>query len=198
MKRNCDFVRTFATKTAIIVFCKEEILIWAIPPLSPQPSDLPDHTPPLFKIPLLDDIVRQTPIFKWMLLSSWYFECWESIYFGILFSDSKIQRFKIVIKPDLSDASLHFINKPEIVSNDLMGSRLLFELFHERYMICDDALVYFWRNNKSNLGAYAGLTFPLTNVVTRWHGQVDSLSPASGRYVYIDEDNWGIVVVDLF
>jgi len=63
-----DFVYTFATKTAIIVFCKEEILIWAIPPLSPQSSDLPDrfldndpiHIPPLFKIPFPDDVLRHT------------------------------------------------------------------------------------------------------------------------------------------
>ena len=188
----------FATKTALIVFCKEEILIWAIPPLSPRPSDLPNHTPPLFKIPFLVGIVRQTQICKWMLPSSWYFECWESIYLGMLFSDSKIQRFKVVIKPDLNDASLHFINKHEIISNELMGFIRPSELHHERYMICDDALVYFWGNNESNWGAYAGLTSPLTNVVTLWNGRVSSLSPTSGRIVYRDNEPGSIVVVDLF
>ena len=114
---------------------------------------------------------------------------------GILFSDSKLQRFKIAIKPDLSDASLHFINKSEIVSSDLKRSGIL----HERYMICDNALIYFWNNEKSNWGAYAGLTSPPTNVVTRWNGCVNSLSPTSGRIVYIDENRSGtIVVVDLF
>ena len=192
----------FATKTALIVFCKEEILIWAIPPLSPRPSDLPNHTPPLFKIPFLVGIVCQTQICEWMLPSSWYFECWESIYLGMLFSDSKIQRFKIDIKPDLSDASLHFINKLEIVSNDFMemGSWQPYdsEVFHERYMVCDDALVYFWRNNKRYWGTYAGLTSPLTNVVALLNGQVNSISPTSCRFVYIENWSKSIVVVDLF
>ena len=192
--------QTFATKTIIIIFCKEEMLIWAIPPLTPQPSDLPEdnnptHIPPLFKIPFPDGIIRSHKMFQWMLPSSRYFDCWESIHLGILFSDSKLQRFKIAIKPDLSDASLHFINKSEIVSSDLKRSGIL----HERYMICDNALVYFWNNEKSNWGAYAGLTSPPTNVVTRWNGCVNSLSPTSGRIVYIDENRSGtIVVVDLF
>ena len=89
----------------------------------------------------------------------------------------------------------YFINKSEIVSSDLKRSGIL----HERYMICDNALVYFWNNEKSNWGAYAGLTSPPTNVVTRWNGCVNSLSPTSGRIVYIDENRSGtIVVVDLF
>ena len=109
-------------KTAVIVLCKEGILIWAIPPLSPQPPDLPDHflathivhIPPLFKIPLPDGTVRRSDeIFKWMTPSSWYFGSWESLYFDILYTDSKLLRFKIIIKSDLGDASLHSIIKSE-------------------------------------------------------------------------------------
>ena len=71
----------------------------------------------------------------------------------------------------------------------------------------DDALVYFW-NNHETWGAYAGLmSAPFTNVVTRWTRNglrlVESLCPASGRFVYCAGDGGGtdckkLVVADLF
>jgi hypothetical protein len=173
-----------------------------MPPLSPQPSDLrhfldnnSTHIAPLLKIPLPDGIVRDTPILTWLTLSSWYFASWESVYFDIIYTDSTLQRFKIIIKPDLGDVSLQFLNRSEIISNDLMKSLELY-MICDGYMICDDALVYFW-NDRKGWGAFAGLTSaPFTNVVTRWNGLIDSLCPTSGRYVYCTSD--GIVVVDLF
>ena len=197
------------TKTAIVVFCKEAVLIWAIPPLSPQPSDLcehfldnnPTHIPPLLKIPFPDGIIRHTEILKWMTVSSWYFGS-ESIYFDIFYTDSKLQRFKIIIKPDLSDASLHFMNMSEIISYDLMKSLTAYEVCEE-YRICEDALVYFWNNNNKTSGTYAGLiSAPFTNVVTQRDGYLHSLCPTSGRFVYcIDDDVKGfvnMVVADLY
>jgi len=187
--------KTFATKTAIIVFCKEEILIWAIPPLSPQPSDLrhhldnnPSHIPPLFKIPFPDGIVHTHDIREWMTASSWYFGSWESVYFNILYMDSHLQKFKIIIKPDLSDASLHVINMSEIISDDLMKS-LAYNWNREGSRICEDSLVYFkfWNNRFYKLWeVWSELTgtAPLTNFVTRSNGPVESLCPASGRFVY--------------
>jgi len=72
------------------------------------------------------------------------------------------------------------------------------------FRICEDALVYYW-NYRKKWGTYAGLTSaPFTSVVTRWDGHVDSLCPASGRFVYCTDDGDGtfinrlIVVVDLF
>ena len=138
-----------------------------------------------------------------MTLSSWYFRS-ESIYFDIFYADSKLRRFKIVIKPDLSDASLHFINMSEINLDDYMLN-LESQNVHEGYHICEDALVYFW-NHRKTWGAYAVLTSaPFTNVVTRWNsdGRVGSLCPTSGRFVcwaYDDDGsfNYKIVVVDLF
>ena len=196
--------------TAIIVFCKEEILVWAIPPLlPPQTSDTPNdnnptHIPPLFKIPFPDAILRPAhEILDWMTLSSWCFGCWESIYFGILFSDSKLQRFKLIIKPDFSDASLHFVDMCEIISDGLIDSLDAYRCC-DGFRICEDALVYFW-NNRKTWGAYAGSTSaPFTNVVTRWDGHIDSLCPTSGRFVYCTDDGDGtsinrlIIVVDLF
>ena len=202
-------------KTAIIVFCKEEILIWAIPPLSPQSSNLPDHfhdnnsthIPPLFKIPFPDGTARHThEIDEWMIVSPWYFRSWDSVYFGILYTDSTLQRFKIIIKLDLSDASLHFINMFEIVSN---GPGLIESLESytdcDGFRICEDALVYFW-NNRKTWGVYAGLiSAPFTtNVLTNWDGHVDSLCPTSGRFVYCTGYGHGtfintlMVISDLF
>ena len=138
-----------------------------------------------------------------MPLSSWYFGS-ESIYFDILYKDSKLRRFKIIIKPDLSDVSLHFINMMSEINSDDLMLNLEIQNVHEGHRICEDTLVYFW-NNRLTWGAYVGLTSaPFTNVVTRWVGYVDSLCPTSGRFVYWtdggDESfiNYRIVVADLF
>jgi hypothetical protein len=184
-----------------------------MPPLSPQSSDLhhflnnnSTHIPPLLKIPFPDGFVRGIPIHSWLTVSSWYFGSWESVYFDILYTDSILQRFKIIVEPDLSEVSLHFINIFEItgISNELVtssyGNR---DRICRGYMICDDALVYFWNGRKMGR-AYTGLTTaPLTNFVTRYNGQIESICPTSGRFVYRtddrDHDNRRkIGVVDLF
>ena len=99
----------------------------------------------------------------------------------------------------------------EINSDDLMRFAE-YELSYERYMICDDALVSFWKHTYGSLdpewGAYTGLTSPpFTDMLMRRNGHVDSLCPTSGRYVYFDDDHddgslpvrtGSIVVVDLF
>jgi hypothetical protein len=133
-----------------------------------------------------------------MTLSSWYFGSWDSVYFDILFRDSKLQRFKVIVKPDLSDASLQFINTSEITSDDLMKFLEAYrDINHDGYRICEDALVNLWNNSfTSNFvnmsGAYTGLTSaPFTNIVTRWDGEVDSLCPTSGRFVYCTDSDDG-------
>ena len=111
----------------------------------------------------------------------------------IIRTQKKLQRFKIVIKPDLSDASLHVIDTSEIISDDLMEALKRYQSYDvcEGYQICEDALVFFW-NDRMTWGTYTGLTSaPFTNVVTRWDGNVDSLCPTSGRFVYCDNDVFG-------
>lgn len=196
-------MQTFATKTAIIFLDIEEIFIWAIPPLSPQPSDLrhfldnnSTHTPPLLRIPFPDGIVRTHENYRWLTVSSWYLSL-DSVYIDFFYT-SKLQRFNIIIKPDLSDASLHVINISNFISDDLMLS--LGEDYICDYRICEDAFVYFWNNSSSKTWvAYTGLiSAPFTNVLKQWNGQVGSLCPASGRFVYRFEDGEGrIAVVDL-
>ena len=144
-----------------------------------------------------------------MSLSSWYFGS-ESIYFDIFYTDSKLQRFKIIIKPDLSDASLHITNMSEIMLDDLTEWSESYRVC-EGYRICEDALVYFWNYRFESQILYTGLILtsadsaPFTNVVTQWNasGGIKSICPTSGRFVYSTNDNDGnlfrqIVVVDLF
>ena len=140
-----------------------------------------------------------------MTLSSWYFGS-ESIYFDLFYTDSILQRFKIVIKPDLSDISLHVIYTFETVSYDLIksfdSSRVC-----DGYQICEDALVYYW-NNIWSWGAYAGsLTSApsFTSGVTLWkrnlNAYVKSLCPTSGTFVYCTSDRSYIsdkIIVDDF
>ena len=192
-------------------------MIWAIPPLSPQQSDLhfidnnSTHIPPSFKIPLPDDILRHShEILGLMTVSSWYFGSGssESVYFDFFYT-SKIQKFKIIIKPDLSYASLHVINRiSELISDDLITSLGRYSTCKDQ--ICEDALVYL-RNipSRKTLGGYAGLILtsaPSFNVVMQWNGSVESICPASGRFVYWPRCRDGertfsrsrIVVIDLF
>ena len=120
--------------------------------------------------------------------------------------NSELQRFKIIIKPDLSDVSLHAINMPESIPDDFIFSP--YEICEE-YRICEDALVFFW-NNLETWGMYTGLTSaPFTNFFARWTWNVmgrcdlESLCPASGRFVCLDGGDESsfcrrIVVFDLF
>ena len=137
-----------------------------------------------------------------MTVASWYF---GSVYFDVLYSDSELQRFEIIIKPDLSDASLLPINVPEILPEIDFIFRAC-----EEYRICDNALIFFW-NNPKMWGTFTGLTSaPFTNIIARWtlnvsgHVNVKSLCPASGRFVYHDDgaDDGHLfrkmVVADLF
>jgi hypothetical protein len=159
-----------------------------------------------------------------MTVCSWYYRSWASLYFDVIYysdstpswdsgrhlldyiyNSSKLERFKIIVKPDLSDVSLKVINVPEVVSAGFMRS-LDSNRVSEGYRICEGALVYFWKDRRT-WGAHTGLTSaPFTNVVTQWNGSTDSLCPASGRFVYCtdnrddDEDfiTERLVVVDLF
>ncbi|KAF8805716.1 hypothetical protein BYT27DRAFT_6653622 [Phlegmacium glaucopus] len=68
-------LEVIATRKAIILLCEEDILVWAIPPLSPQPQPPnffdhnPTHIPSLFRIPLPDGILHHTEIVGWKMIS---------------------------------------------------------------------------------------------------------------------------------
>ncbi|KAF8801201.1 hypothetical protein BYT27DRAFT_7245340 [Phlegmacium glaucopus] len=104
-------VEVLATQTAIIVLYEEAILIWAIPPLSPQTPNFYDKDHPQF-LPLFTIPFPHGPAvtFEWRTMSSWYIGSSQPLYFDKVYEGgTQVQCFKIVIKPDLSDATLHII-----------------------------------------------------------------------------------------
>ena len=207
-----------ATKTAVIVLHDKEILIWAIPPLLPQPPDFfdhhPTHIPPLLIIPLPVDIEIDPDFIKWNRISSWYFGSSQPLYCDLLGPGSTIHRFQIVIEPDLSTASLHVINTSEITSYDFT------KVYLPPYMICEDTLVsYFIISNYNHdthqyqyqICLYTGLTTangifshggPAANMLLSDIRRGCNLfpCPASGRFVlHVDSrDSDSIAILDFF
>ena len=209
------------TKTAIVILCIDEILIWEIPPLLPQQPDLhhfldnnSTHIPPLFKIPLPGDNLRHNrEILGRMALSPWYLGSGflESVYFNFFFTFSRIQKCKLIIKPDLNDANIHLINISGSISDDIVTCLAQLAQFNDcKHKICEDALVYLLNtpSRSSRIkGGYTELILtsaPSSNIFMLWNGPVESLCPTSGRFVYWphrrDEDSSssGIGIVDLF
>ena len=196
-----------ATNTAVIVLCEEAVLIWAIPPLLPHPPDIFDHNPthmppPLFTIPFPEISHRPARII-WKAINCWYFGPSQPIYFDMLCQDSKLHRFEIMLKPDLSTASLRVINTYEHTLHDF------FYVYFQNYMICEDTLVTCWVDDSDNWGVYTGSTSARFANVTDGHpaakvllpnnfGLINLLRccPASGRLVVIDNANC-VSVVDL-
>jgi hypothetical protein len=202
-----------ATNTAVIVLCDEAVLIWTIPPLSPQPPDFFDHNPthmppPLFTIPF-PDIFHHPARMRWNTISSWYFGSSHPLYFSMLCQDSKLYRFQINLKPDLGAASLHLINTAELIPHDF------YNVFFQDHRICEDTLVSCWiygdrRQDQSQCGVYMGITSPpFANGISHGgpaammlfpdtrHQSVLFLCPASGRLVRLDSSN-SVAVLDFF
>ena len=197
------------TKNAAIVICEEAILIFAIPPLSPQPPDLfdhnPTHIPPLFKIPFPDDIVFHPKSIEWKTISCWYFSSSRPIYFDMICRDYKLHRFKLIVEPDLSDASLHVINTSELTPHG-------FEFVYlQSYRICEDTLVSCWAQphpHQSQCGVYTGSTSvpfgsvgPAAKMLLSeiGHGYRHIFScPASGRFVALPDSGTSVFVLDFF
>jgi len=209
-----DFVpEVIATKTAVIILCKEGILIVAIPPLSPQPPDFSDYNsariPPLFTISYPDGLVLHPACniyLTWKMVSSWYSDSSHPFYFDMLCQDSKRHRFQIKLKPDLSSASLHDINTSEHFPLH-HGST-----FFKGYRICDDTLVSWHLNAHANycLLLYTGLMSATFSNVISHSGPASeiflpdielkydlTLCPASGRLARLDASN-SVTVLDFF
>jgi hypothetical protein len=131
-----------ATKTAVIVLCEEAAFIWAIPLLLPQPPDFfdynPTHIPPLFTIPFPDGIVLHSEFIQWQTIWYWYFGSSQPLYFDMLCQDFTRRRFKIMLKPDLSTASLHVVKTAESTPHDFN------DVSFGDYRICEDILVSCW------------------------------------------------------
>jgi hypothetical protein len=217
-----------ATNNAVIILREEEILIWAIPPLSPQPPDFFDHNPtfipPLFIIPLSDNIGPDSEYIRWNTISSWYFGSSQPLYCDMLCEDCTLHRFEIMLEPDLSTASLHVINTSEITPHDFGG------VYLPEYMICGDTLVSWYMDSNYNPeslgdqyqgGIYTRLTTaacqcfangiishggPAANMLLPDIGHEYDLflCPASGRFVRVDfgasdsDSTSSIAILDFF
>ena len=104
----------------------------------------------------------------------------ESLYFEVLYTDSKLQRFKSSSNSTSVIASLHsssLINMSGIISDDLMKSL-------EIYRVCEDALVYFWYIIRPMTWGTCWI------VIWRngFNGYINSICPSSGRFVYCTDD----------
>jgi hypothetical protein len=199
-----------ATKTAVIVLHNLEFFIWAIPPLSPQPPDFfdhyPTHIPPLFIIPI-PEIELDSDDIGWNTMSSWYFGSSQPLYYCNPIQHSILQ---VILKPDLSAASLHVINDYEHTPDNLCF------VANGDYWICEDTLVFTGtdlnpRANPYQSGVYTVSTSPRTIVNRISHGgpaakmllpgigrkYVVFSCPSSGRFVRLDSSNL-VAVLDFF
>jgi hypothetical protein len=128
-------------------------------------------------------------------MSNWYFGSSQPLYFDMVHEGHlELQRFKIVIEPDLSDATLHFISTLQLSPRD--SERLATPYTSN---ICEDILVSFW-DTSDHCGIYTGTILPHpTNTISHRDlsvvsmllpvdgcGHSHSLCPASGRFLYLD------------
>ena len=113
-----------------------------------------------------------------------------------------------MLKPDLSTASLHFINTSEFTPHDFK------HVFFEDYRICEGTLVFYWTSYYGSLtqcGLYTGSTSAarFANIISQGSPAAKMLlpgigcrlylCPASCRFVVIDDTDINRVgVVDLF
>ncbi|KAF8801209.1 hypothetical protein BYT27DRAFT_7198532 [Phlegmacium glaucopus] len=208
-KLRYDNMRVLIIKTAIVILHEEGIWIWAIPPLA-QPANF-DHEnlarlPPLIRLNFPDGVALHPEPPEWRTLSSWYFGSSQPLYFDMVHAwHLRLQRFKLIIKPDLSDATLHLINTLQLTDHTSEWA-----VAPSTSNICEDILVSFW-DTFDRCGIYTGsiLSHP-TNTIpcgdpfvvsmvlpVDGRGHNHSLCPASGRFVHLD---WGdiarIVVFD--
>ncbi|KAF8804223.1 hypothetical protein BYT27DRAFT_7259405 [Phlegmacium glaucopus] len=200
--KNFDYnIEVLATKTAIVILHEEGVFIWGIPPLS-QPADfncdnLP-RLPPLIRLKFPDGLAHHPEFPLWRTMSSWYFGSSQSLHFDMVHErHPELQRFKITIKPDLSEATLHFISTLQLTARD-------FEWVATPCTsnICEDTMVSFW-DTLDHCGIYTGsiLSHPTNSVSHRDPYVVSmllpvdgcpsshSLCPASGRFVHLDWDD---------
>jgi hypothetical protein len=121
----------------IIVLANDKVSVYGIPPLSPHPPDFLNnnltHISPLLKTSLPNDITCNYTRIMWERILDWYASSSQSIHLGVsVFStaalDNNIHNIEIVIKPDLSDISLHVSNTAQI-AGDYFGS-ILCEDYH--------------------------------------------------------------------
>ena len=189
-----------AIQTALIVLHIKEILIWAIPPLLPQPPDFHDNNPtrlpPRIRVKFPDGLGLYPIVpYGFRMMSSWYIDSSQPLYFDKVYALQR-DRFKLVIKPDLSDATLHFINTLPVDENT----------FLYEFVLCEDTLVSYWVASAAcGISTGSMLSHPTNTILHKdidiWLpadtpcGSTSPICPASGRFVYM-HGPYKIVVLD--
>ena len=157
----------------------------------------PTHIPPLFTIPFPDGIELDFERLRWNTIDPWYLGSSQPLYLDASCQDSKHHKFQIMLKPDLSTASLHVINTSELTPHDFN------DVIFEDYRICEDTLVSCWFHwDRSKGGVCTGLTSarfanfishdgPAAKMLLPDIGGDYTLycCPASGRFVRLDYCN---------
>ena len=193
----------------IIVLHNRQILIWGVPPLSPHHppdfhNDNPTHISPLLKTSLPDDITRNSKRIRWEMILDWYADSLQSIHLGVSTEVLNMHHVEIVIKPDLSDISLHVIHTWQLAPG---FHTILWPQYHifEDYTHVSQAYVMNDRKGKMHIWSTSSrppnvispespitLTLSLPGALL-----IPSPSSASGRFVYVPRNpSHDIVVVD--
>jgi hypothetical protein len=187
----------------IIVLCNHEVLVWGIPPLSPHPPDLlddnPTHISPLLKTSLPDNIARKSKRIRWEMILDWYAGPSQSIHLGVSTELVDLHNVEIVIKPDLSDISLHVINTCQLTSDFYNILRPQYHIFEDHTHVSE----VFVRHNESciyirSISSPPNIISPESPILSLGAPQRISTScPASGRIVHFPWNNsHEIIVVD--
>ena len=136
-------------------------------------------------------------LIEWKTVSPWYFCSSHPLYFDML-CQGLLHRFKLIVKPDLSDASLHVINTFQRTTHNFDYTSF------ESYRICEDTLVSCWEYfpGPYHCGLYTGLTSARFADVISHDGPATRMllsdvgcdfrlfsCPASGRFVVLDNSN---------
>ena len=192
----------------IIALCNHKVLVWGIPPLSPHPPDFlhqnPTHISPLLKTSLPDDIIRNSECIVWETILDWYAGSSQSIHLGVSAEDWDLNHdVKIVIKPDLSDISLHVINTCQLVPDFCTILRPQYHIFEDHthvsqpYIIDKDEGRIHMRSTSSRLPNILPERPIILKLSLPGLRVLPSSCSASGRFVYFPWDHCHeIVVVD--
>lgn len=147
----------------------------------------------------------------------WYFGSSNPLYFDLLRHNSTVDRFQIMLKPDLTSANVQFINSVNPICND---SKL--DTTRDEYRLCEDSLfscrIYDnypldgfsrYQNLRAIQGFKPNRFFAVSNgsparqvvLPHDWHHTYSlSSCPASGRFVahLVSDENEKLIVFDFF
>ena len=194
----------------IIVLHKNKVFIWGIPSLSPHSPDVfndnPTHIPPLLKTSLPDDITCNYERIEWENIFDWYAGPLQSIHLGHLGVSTKvldIRDVEIVIKPDLSDISLHVIDTHRLAPHFDTILWPKYHIFEDHTHVSQGHIVH---DDKDRIWIYMRSTSRPPNILPESPRilrlslpevrEGPSSCPASGRFVYsVDKNNCNEIVV---